>query len=259
MATAGSPTEPQDGSTCRGGDSGCPDASGHAANSCEDGSSGSGCPAGAGGVEASGGGDCSHGSTCNSNSSIRNSAREDCVEPSGPDSCPTDVDETQENCPSGGSGCKNKSQEENHASLNENSGINGGGRQGHDGQSRPLTDQGSHTEGRQEDRANVTVDVLPPGEPETRETQSVNGSQGGASSPAGGTGGAPTAAGQTESSVVSATEEGGSKQGSETAQPSSSYSNNSATGSDVGSDAVTPENGTSSAESESPSNRNDGG
>ncbi|ORC83647.1 uncharacterized protein TM35_000621210, partial [Trypanosoma theileri] len=176
---------------------------------------------------------------------------DDCADSSGADSCrKTDLD-AQEHCPSGESGCKNEPQDAALAKSNENSGINGSERQGLTGQSHPVTDQGSHTDAGQEDRANPSVAVVTPAEPETRDTQSRNGSQDAASSPARGTGGAPAADGQTGSNVVSTTEEGESKQGSETEQPSSS--NTSATGSDVGSNAATTENGTSSAESESPS------
>ncbi|ORC84365.1 uncharacterized protein TM35_000451030 [Trypanosoma theileri] len=291
MAAAESLAVNEADSTCKDGeDSGScaarpSAASGHAANSCEDGSSGCAAAGGAarpvgepgrpasapGGVEASGVlagqpsggvGDCppgKNGTPCTPGVSEPDPARKDCVNPpSGADSCPTNVDETQDNCATGGSGCQNQTQEPADAKPNENRVTNENEHRGPDGASRPVSEQGSHPHARQEDRPNPTVAVDPPAEKETLETQNGNGSQGGVSSPAGVTGGAPTAAGQTESSVVSATEEGGSKQGSETAQPSSS-SNNSATGSDVGSGAATPENGTSSAGTEATSNQEGAG
>ncbi|ORC83639.1 uncharacterized protein TM35_000621130, partial [Trypanosoma theileri] len=201
MAAAEAQPGNEDVSPCQDGDSGSgcartSAASGHADNSCEDGGS---CCA-AGGVE------CTHGSTCNSNSSIRNAARTECEESSGEEVCPTNGGDTQGNCPSAESGCKNKPQEENHANSNEIRGINDSGRQGTYGQSHHVTDKGPNTEGRQEDRAHPTVAVVTPSDKETaetRETQSVNGSQDAGSSPAAGTGGAPAADGQTESNVVS--------------------------------------------------------
>ncbi|ORC82506.1 uncharacterized protein TM35_000901040 [Trypanosoma theileri] len=182
-------------------------------------------------------------------------ANAECVKPpSGAESCPTNVDETQENCASGGSGCKNQTQE-NHAKSNENHGNNGNEHRGPDGESRLESDRGSVSDLQRGDRAEAPA-VVTPGEKETPETPSRNGSQDAGASPAVGSSDATAADGQTERNGTSATEEGGSKQGSETAQPSPS-SNNSATGSDVGSDAASPENGTSSAESES-SNKQQG-
>ncbi|ORC83765.1 uncharacterized protein TM35_000581280 [Trypanosoma theileri] len=191
------------------------------------------------------------GTPCIRSGSEPKDARKDCVEPpSGAENCPSNVDETRGNCASAETSCKNRAQDTAHANSNENSGIIGSERQGHNGESRPVTVQGSHTDAGQEGRANVTVAVDTPGEPETRETQSVNGSQDAASSPAAVTGGSPAADGQTERNVFSSTEEGGAKQGSETAQPSSS-SNNSDTGSSGVADATATENNTPSTESES--------
>ncbi|ORC83373.1 uncharacterized protein TM35_000741200 [Trypanosoma theileri] len=261
MAAAESQPGPQAVSPCQDGeDSGScaartSAASGHAANSCGDGGSGS-CPA----AGAAGGVECTQGSTCNSNSSIRNAARTECADsPSGADSCPTNDVNTQASCGAGETNCKPKSQEETDAKPNANHGINGSEHQGPDGQSRSESDRGSVSDSQRGDRSNPTVAVLPPAEKETAETQSVNGSQdAGSSSPAAGTGGAPAADGQTESNVASTTEEGGSKQGDETVQPSPSPTTSDKESGD-GSDAANAGNDSTTTGSVSTNNQDGAG